>query len=69
MYSFIVFRYLFPFPISEKILFILQIRNYFVASGMRSIGVGAAGGVAEVIASYISKGLPSFDVYNLDIQV
>ena len=36
---------------------------------MRSIGVGAAGGVAEVIASYISKGLPSFDVYNLDIQV
>ena len=40
-----------------------------MASGMRSIGVGAAGGVAEVIASYISKGLPSFDVYNLDIQV
>ena len=58
----ILFQYL-------KILFILQIRNYFVASGMRSIGVGAAGGVAEVIASYISKGLPSFDVYNLDIQV
>ena len=56
----------------EKFIFsnlILQIRNYFVASGMRSIGVGAAGGVAEVIASYISRGLPSFDVYNLDIQV
>ena len=52
-----------------RINIIFQIRNYFVASGMRSIGVGAAGGVAEVIASYISKGLPSFDVYNLDIQV
>jgi hypothetical protein len=32
---------------------------------MRSIGAGAAGGVGEVMADYITKGHPSFDMYNL----
>ena len=45
-----------------------EIRNYFVAAAMRSIGIGAAGGVGEVIANYIIEGKPPFDMYNLDIQ-
>ena len=45
-----------------------EVRNYYVASAMRSIGIGAAGGVAEIISSYITKGYPSFDMHNLDIQ-
>ena len=45
-----------------------EIRNYYVASAMRSIGIGAAGGVAELICNYIEKGYPSFDMHNLDIQ-
>ena len=45
-----------------------EIRNYFVAAAMRSIGIGAAGGVGEIIASYIIEGKTPFDMYNLDIQ-
>ena len=45
-----------------------EIQNYFVATAMRSIGVGAAGGVAEVIVSHIIKRKPPFDMHNLDIQ-
>jgi pyruvate dehydrogenase phosphatase regulatory subunit len=35
---------------------------------MRSIGVGSAGGVGEVIADYITKGCTPFDIHNLDIK-
>eukprot|EP00095_Tigriopus_kingsejongensis_P011061 maker-scaffold23_size669530-snap-gene-1.32 protein:Tk11061 transcript:maker-scaffold23_size669530-snap-gene-1.32-mRNA-1 annotation:"pyruvate dehydrogenase phosphatase regulatory mitochondrial" len=45
-----------------------EVQNYYVAAAMRSIGVGAAGGVGEVIADYITKGRTPFDMYNLDIQ-
>ena len=45
-----------------------EMRNYFIAAAMRSIGVGAAGGVGEVIADYITNGRSSFDMYNLDVQ-
>ena len=40
-------------------------KNYYVAAAMRSIGAGAAGGVGEVMADYITKGHPPFDMYNL----
>ncbi|TRY67857.1 hypothetical protein TCAL_10396 [Tigriopus californicus] len=45
-----------------------EVKQYYVAAAMRSIGVGAAGGVGEVIADYITKGRTPFDMYNLDIQ-
>jgi len=45
-----------------------EIRNYLVAAAMRSIGIGAAGGVGQVIASYITEGKAPFDIANLDIQ-
>ncbi len=35
---------------------------------MRSSGVGAAGGVGELLADFIIKGRTSFDMYNLDVQ-
>jgi len=47
--------------------FLLQIKNYYVAAAMRSIVAGAAGGVGEVMADYITKGHPPFDMYNLVI--
>jgi hypothetical protein len=51
----------------KKITFknFFQVRNYYVATAMRSIGAGAAGGVGEVMADYITKGYPPFDMYNL----
>ena len=45
-----------------------EISNYFVTAAMRSIGVGAAGGVADVMTSYIIDDKPPFDTHNLDIQ-
>ena len=45
-----------------------EVRNYYVAAAMRSIGVGAAGGVADVMSSYILDDKPPFDTHNLDIQ-
>ncbi|QQP58140.1 Uncharacterized protein FKW44_003363, partial [Caligus rogercresseyi] len=44
------------------------IKNYFVIGAMRSAGVGAAGGVGQVIADYVINGTPTFDMYNMDIQ-
>ena len=35
---------------------------------MRSSGVGAAGGVGELITDCITTGRSKFDMYNLDIQ-
>ena len=43
-------------------------KNYWVAAGMRSSGVGAAGGVGELITDCITTGRSKFDMYNLDIQ-
>ncbi len=45
-----------------------EIQNYYVAAGMRSIGVGAAGGVGELVSDLITEGRTPFDMYNLDIQ-
>eukprot|EP00096_Caligus_rogercresseyi_P012934 TRINITY_DN5598_c0_g1_i1.p1 TRINITY_DN5598_c0_g1~~TRINITY_DN5598_c0_g1_i1.p1 ORF type:complete len:555 (-),score=136.45 TRINITY_DN5598_c0_g1_i1:141-1805(-) len=45
-----------------------EIKNYFVIGAMRSAGVGAAGGVGQVIADYVINGTPTFDMYNMDIQ-
>ncbi len=61
-----------PEPYSPDAEWILghapEIRNYFVAAAMRSSGVGAAGGVGEVLADFILQGRTSFDMYNLDVQ-
>lgn len=46
----------------------LQVRNYFVASGMKSIGVEAAGGVGKVTASWMVKGEPHEDLWDVDVK-
>jgi len=44
-----------------------ELENYYVAAGMRSNGIASAGGVGTVIADWIVKGRPPFDMYGLDI--
>jgi len=61
-----------PEPYSPDAEWILgqvpEIRNYYVAAAMRSSGVGAAGGVGEVMADFVQHGKTKFDMLNLDIQ-
>lgn len=46
----------------------LQISNYLVAAGMKTVGVSAAGGVGQALADIIVDGYTSFDMYELDIS-
>ena len=46
----------------------LQIKNYFVAAGMNSTGIGAAGGVGKAIAEWIAEGEPTMDLWPVDIR-
>ncbi|KAL0271652.1 UNVERIFIED_CONTAM: hypothetical protein PYX00_008677 [Menopon gallinae] len=45
-----------------------EVRNYFVASGMKTVGVSAAGGVGKATADWIVNGFSSHDMYELDIS-
>lgn len=45
-----------------------QIQNYLVASGMKTVGVCAAGGVGEVTANMIVNGYPPYDLYELEVS-
>uniref|UniRef100_A0A1B6D3W9 Pyruvate dehydrogenase phosphatase regulatory subunit, mitochondrial n=1 Tax=Clastoptera arizonana TaxID=38151 RepID=A0A1B6D3W9_9HEMI len=44
-----------------------EIHNYFVAAGMKTVGISAAGGVGRAVAELITQGYTSFDMYELDI--
>lgn len=44
-----------------------EIKNYFVAAGMKTVGISAAGGVGRAIAQRIIDGHPPYDMYELDI--
>ncbi len=44
-----------------------DIRNYFVAAGMNSVGVLSAGGLGRVLAHWIIAGLPDVDVTAWDV--
>ncbi|XP_069700956.1 pyruvate dehydrogenase phosphatase regulatory subunit, mitochondrial isoform X2 [Periplaneta americana] len=45
-----------------------EIQNYFVAAGMKTIGISAAGGVGRATAELIVNGSSSYDMYELDIS-
>lgn len=45
-----------------------EVKNYFVASGMKSVGIEAAGGLGEVTAEWIAKGEPKLDLWDIDIR-
>ena len=44
-----------------------DLRNYFVAAGMNSVGVLSAGGLGRVLAHWIIAGLPDVDVTAWDV--
>lgn len=45
-----------------------QMCNYHVAAGMKTVGISAAGGVAEATADEIIDGYTKYDMYELDIN-
>lgn len=47
---------------------LFQIQNYYVAAGMKTIGISAAGGVGRATAELIVNGSSSYDMYELDIS-
>ncbi|MFV2000458.1 MAG: FAD-dependent oxidoreductase [Acidimicrobiia bacterium] len=44
-----------------------ELKNFFVAAGMNSLGILTGGGVGSIIASWIVEGLPPVDVTDIDI--
>jgi 4-methylaminobutanoate oxidase (formaldehyde-forming) len=44
-----------------------NLRNYFVAAGMNSVGILSAGGLGRVLAHWIISGLPDVDVTAWDV--
>ena len=44
-----------------------ELRNYFVAAGMNSIGILTGGGLGRVLAHWIATGRPDVDVTGFDI--
>jgi glycine cleavage system aminomethyltransferase T/glycine/D-amino acid oxidase-like deaminating enzyme len=45
-----------------------ELRNYFVAAGMNSIGILTGGGIGRVIAQWIADGRPDIDVTAINID-
>lgn len=43
-------------------------KNYFVAAGMKTVGISAAGGTGRTIVDWIIDGAPRDDFYELDIR-
>jgi 4-methylaminobutanoate oxidase (formaldehyde-forming) len=45
-----------------------ELRNYFVAAGLNSIGILTGGGIGRVIAHWITEGRPDIDVTAINID-
>ncbi|XP_066995066.1 pyruvate dehydrogenase phosphatase regulatory subunit, mitochondrial isoform X2 [Anabrus simplex] len=45
-----------------------EIENYYVAAGMKTIGISAAGGVGRATAELIVNGISLYDMYEIDIS-
>ena len=45
-----------------------ELRNYFVAAGLNSIGILTGGGIGRVIAHWIAEGRPGIDVTAMNID-
>ena len=45
-----------------------EIRNYYIAAGMKTVGISAAGGVGRATAELIINGSTSVDMYELDVS-
>ncbi len=45
-----------------------ELRNYFVAAGLNSVGILSGGGLGRVVAQWIVDGLPDVDVTGINID-
>ncbi|XP_014279894.1 pyruvate dehydrogenase phosphatase regulatory subunit, mitochondrial isoform X1 [Halyomorpha halys] len=45
-----------------------EVERYYIASGMKTVGISAAGGVGKAIAELITKNKTSYDMYEIDIS-
>lgn len=45
-----------------------QIGDYYVAAGMNSSGLSAAGGVGKYLSEWIVDGQPSVNLWSMDVQ-
>jgi heterotetrameric sarcosine oxidase gamma subunit len=45
-----------------------ELRNYFVAAGLNSIGILTGGGIGRVVAHWIASGSPDIDVTGINID-
>eukprot|EP00039_Didymoeca_costata_P015953 m.278433 g.278433 ORF g.278433 m.278433 type:complete len:881 (+) comp16315_c0_seq25:207-2849(+) len=45
-----------------------ELRNYFVAAGMNSIGILSGGGIGRLLATWIKEGKPDMDVTGMNID-
>jgi glycine cleavage system aminomethyltransferase T/glycine/D-amino acid oxidase-like deaminating enzyme len=45
-----------------------QVRNFFVAAGLNSVGIATAGGAGRALAEWISCGTPTMDLTAVDIR-
>ena len=45
-----------------------ELKNYFVAAGLNSIGILTGGGIGRVVAHWIAEGLPDIDVTAINID-
>jgi len=43
-------------------------RNFFVGAGFNAFGIAAAGGAGMALAEWVSKGVPPFDLWSVDIR-
>lgn len=48
--------------------FPFQVRNYFVATGMKATGMESAGGVGKITAEWIVNGEPQMNLWDVDIR-
>ena len=45
-----------------------NVKNFFVAAGMNSLGILSGGGVGMVMAHWITTGLPPMDMWSVDLR-
>jgi 4-methylaminobutanoate oxidase (formaldehyde-forming) len=45
-----------------------EVRNLFIAAGLNSVGIAAAGGAGRALAEWIVEGEPSMDLTSVDIR-
>ncbi|HEX9584325.1 MAG TPA: FAD-dependent oxidoreductase [Gammaproteobacteria bacterium] len=45
-----------------------EVRNFFVAAGLNSVGIQSAGGVGKALAEWMDKGHPPMDLWSNDLR-